>query len=193
MWDLCWMKWHWDSFSSKYLFLFLSVSFHQCCILTFNHALFLPEEQTDETWEPYKSNALLKIRKHSIEKYKGKAIPLQPWTGPEGSRSLRLQISRKSSTRRWKVCQLYAPAVFTPQEIFLISVRDWVNPRVTVRTEGLCQWKTPMTSSGIEPATFRFVARCLNRLSHRVPRIEKYLLLVFKGLRNFAFQDKWQF
>jgi len=26
-----------------------------------------------------------------------------------------------------------------------------------------------------------------------VPRIEKYLLLVFKGLRNFAFQDKWQF
>jgi hypothetical protein len=38
-----------------------------------------------------------------------------------------------------------------------------------MQQEGLDQLKNPMTSSGIEPATFLLVAQSLNQLRYRVP------------------------
>jgi hypothetical protein len=51
-----------------------------------------------------------------------------------------------------------------------------------VRLEGLGQLKNPMTSSGIEPATFRLVAYCLNQLRYCVPRDgEECVIIQFYG------------
>jgi hypothetical protein len=41
-----------------------------------------------------------------------------------------------------------------------------------MRLEGLGQLKNPMTSLGIEPATFRLVAQFLNQPRYSVPPLE---------------------
>jgi hypothetical protein len=96
--------------------------------------------------------------------YKVKVKVKQSYYRPEQTHKLAedwgSKISRQSTHEGGKVVIPTHRPPLTPQELFLvfICVRGWVNPRAIVRPEGLCQWKISVTTSGIDPATFRFVA-----------------------------------
>ena len=80
------------------------------------------------------------------------------------------QISRQSAHESGKIVSPTHQPPYSPRKfLVLISVRGWVDLRAIVQPEGLCQWRIPMTPSGIKPVTFWLVAQCLNQLRHHVP------------------------
>jgi hypothetical protein len=87
-------------------------------------------------------------------KIKGKEVPLQAWSGPQGSRKLRFPDFVTTAQDGGKVVSpTHRPHL--PQEILLvlISVRGWVDPRAIVPSEGLCQWKSPWNHLGSNQRT----------------------------------------
>ena len=76
---------------------------------------------------------------------------LQAWTGPEGSRTLRLP-----------------DFVTTAQDVGRLSALR-TGRLATRKFYWLEAEKNPLTSAGIEPATFRFVAQDLNHCATAVP------------------------
>jgi len=101
---------------------------------------------------------------------KGKAVPLQAWTGPEGSRKLRLPDFVTTAQDGGRLSALRTGRLY-PQEILLvlISVRGWVQPRAILRSEGFYVNENPLTNSWDRPSYIRFVAQHLNHCATAVP------------------------
>jgi hypothetical protein len=135
-------------------------------------SLFLVLRSALPTWR-----VLLEVWKCVIS-VKVKQPHYNPLTGPEGSRRLRFPDFKTVGTWWWQgyLLVLRTDRLY-PQEIFLvlIYVRSWVDPRAIVRPEGLCQWKIPMTPSGIDPTAFWFVAQCLNHCATAFPSCVKVI------------------
>ena len=81
-------------------------------------------------------------------------------------RMLNTDLDRPLGLREFEATRIWTKST---QVASLSGLRTGrVDPRDTVRSEGLSQWKMPMTPSEIEPATVQRVVQCLNKIHHRV-------------------------
>jgi len=77
---------------------------------------------------------------------KGKAIPLQAWTGPEGCRSSSLADFKTTGTWGCYCCQPHAPVAFTPRKYscysFLLEAASTPRPEYGRKdyVNGKLQW-----------------------------------------------------
>jgi hypothetical protein len=108
--------------------------------------------------------------------------PLQIWSGPEGSRNLRFPDFMTTAQDGGKVVSFTHRLSLTPGNT---PVRVWVDLMIIVRPERLCHWKIPMTPSGIETATCRFVAWCLNHYATARPHNK---LVVYINLKSNLYE-----
>jgi len=75
-------------------------------------------------------------KKNQISIIKGKAIPVQPWTGPEVSRRLRLPDFKTVGPWRWLGCLPYSPAASIPRKYswkfqsfttYILNQKQWLH------------------------------------------------------------------
>ena len=106
-----------------------------------------------------------------MEKHvKGKAVPLQAWTVPEGSRKLRLPDLVTTAQDCSRLSALLADRLY-PRKYswysFLLEAESTSGPQCDGKN--FMSKKNLLTPVGIEPATFLFGAQHLNHCATAVP------------------------
>ena len=95
--------------------------------------------------------------------YKGKAVPLQVWSDPEGSRKLRFPDFMTTAQDGGKVVSLTHRPPLPPGNSSCYSFL------LEAESKDFMSMKIPVTPAGIEPANFRFVTQHLNHCATAVP------------------------
>jgi len=102
---------------------------------------------------------------------KGKAVPLQAWTGPEVSRKLRFPDFVTTAQDGGTVVSLTLRPLFTPKKYywysFLLEAESTPGPQCD--RKDFMSMKNLLTPARVEPTTFRFVVQHLNHCATAVP------------------------
>jgi len=148
--------------------------------------MFPVSNQFSYTLQPSRDNkiiltvTLIIIITIITHKGKGKTVPLQARSAPEGSRKLKFPDFVTTAQDSGKVVSLThrppLPAGNTPGTHFCYRLNRPQGHSVIGRI--LWQWKIPMTRAVIEPGTFRFVAQQLNHCATAVSKIILILTLI---------------
>ena len=121
-------------------------------------------------WDRIRVYAVRGRRPECHVKGKSKSVPLQAWSGPEGSRKLRFPDFMKTSQDVGRLSALRTGRLY-PRKCswysFLLEAESTPGPQCD--RKDFMSMKNPLTPAGIEPATFRFVAQHFNHCATAVP------------------------